>query len=288
LATAHLFLGDDPTGRAAFEKARARLALSGTAAPFLRLEFVEPSEWPIWEARLSTPEDLLLALGIWHEGEPAARLHFPTSDISLAYTGSRLLSSGGAHRSALRLSEIIYEGALARMPQSLIPSPLRRAVFPLPFGTLIAKSADRNRIDPYLLTALIREESRFDSQAVSAASARGLTQFVLSTAQRLSSRAGLGDVTAEDLHRPAVSIALGAAYLEELLERFEGREHQAVAAYNAGESQAELWQSYCFSLEPEEYLTKVGFPETRRYLSQVLASRGQYRDLYPLETFATR
>jgi soluble lytic murein transglycosylase len=141
-------------------------------------------------------------------------------------------------------------------------------------------------VDPYLLTALIREESRFDSRAVSAASARGLTQFVLSTASRLAPRAGLDSVSPEDLHRPEVSIALGAAYLEELLERFDGREHQAVAAYNAGENQAELWLSYCFTMEPEEYLTKVGFRETRSYLSNVLGSRAQYADLYAPDTLA--
>jgi soluble lytic murein transglycosylase len=288
LAKAQLLLANDPAGDAALEKARARISMSPTAEPFLRLHFIAPEQWPLWEARLSQPEEILLTLGIWHEGEPAARRHFPPSDISLAYTGSRLLSRNGAHRPALRLSEVVYEGALSKMPESLIPVPLKRAVFPLPYGTLIAESASRHGIDPYLLTAIIREESRFDSAAVSAASARGHNQFVLTTARRLAPRSGLSGVTAEDLHRPAIAITLGAAYLKELLERFEGREYQAVAAYNAGESQAELWLSYCFSLEPEEYLTKVGFPETRRYLSQVLASRAHYADLYPPETFGGR
>jgi soluble lytic murein transglycosylase-like protein/TolA-binding protein len=286
LAKARLLLGDGPAGQGTVDKAMARLGRSAAAEPFLRLDFIEPAAWPLWEARLSRPEDLLLALGIWQEGESAARRHFPSTNISLAYTGSQLLSRHGAHRSALRMSEIVYEGARARIPENLIPTPLRRAVFPLPYGTLIAEYAARHKVDPYLLTALIREESRFDSSAVSAASARGLTQFVLSTARRLAPRAGLDSVSAEDLHKPEVSIALGAAYLDELLERFEGREHQAVAAYNAGENQAELWLNYCFTMEPEEYLTKVGFPETRSYLSKVLGSRAQYADLYAPETFA--
>jgi soluble lytic murein transglycosylase len=236
---------------------------------------------------LIDPADHLLSLGIWSEGESATRRHFPPADISLAYTGSRLLAGDGAHRTALRLAEIVYEGALARMPQTFVPVPLRRAAFPLPYGTLIAAAAAREEIDPYLLTALIREESRFDTNAVSSASARGLAQFVLPTARRLAPRIGLQRVVAEDLHRPAVSIALGAAYLRELFDRFEGREHQVVAAYNAGEDQSELWQSYCFSTEPEEFLTKVGFPETRSYLAKVLESRAQYAALYPPETFST-
>ena len=56
-----------------------------------------------------------------------------------------------------------------------------------------------------------------------------------------------------------------------------------VAAYNAGENQAELWRSYCFSREPEEYFSKVGFAETRGYLSKVLESRAQYARLYSLD-----
>jgi len=287
LYRAQLLLGDAPAGRVAVEKALSRLGQSRAAEPYLSLQLVAPEEWPLWKARLTGPADLLLSLGIWNEGETATRRHFPPADISLAYTGSRLLSGDGAHRTALHLAEIVYEGALARMPETFVPAPLRRAAFPLPYGTRIAAAAARYEVDPYLLTGLIREESRFDADAVSSASARGLAQFLLPTARRLAPSIGLEKIVAEDLHRPAVSIALGAAYLKELLERFEGREHQAVAAYNAGENQTELWQSYCFSTEPEEFLTKVGFPETRSYLAKVLESRAQYAALYPPETFST-
>ncbi len=286
LYRAHLLLGDTEAGQTAARKALSSLGQSRTAGPYLRLELVAPEEWPLWKARLTEPADFLLSLGLWNEGESATRRHFPLADISLAYTGSRLLSGDGAHRTALHMAEIVYEGALARMPETLIPAPLRRAAFPLPYGTRIAEAAARHEVDPYLLTALIREESRFDADAVSSASARGLAQFLLATADRLAPRVGLQKITTEDLHRPAVSIALGAAYLEELLDRFEGREYQAIAAYNAGENQSELWQSYCFSTEPAEFLTKVGFPETRSYLAKVLESRAQYADLYPPDTFS--
>ena len=54
-----------------------------------------------------------------------------------------------------------------------------------------------------------------------------------------------------------------------------------LAAYNAGEDQAALWRSYCLSDDTAEYLTKVGFRETRGYLRKVLRSRARYRELYP-------
>lgn len=53
-----------------------------------------------------------------------------------------------------------------------------------------------------------------------------------------------------------------------------------VAAYNAGEPQAQLWRSYCFSTDPAEYFSKVGFPQTRSYLAKVLSSRVQYAEIW--------
>jgi soluble lytic murein transglycosylase len=77
-----------------------------------------------------------------------------------------------------------------------------------------------------------------------------------------------------------VAIELGAAYLAELSARYSGKPTPIIAAYNAGEAQVQLWQSYCYSFEPEELFTKVSFRETRAYLTRVLRSRSQYRAVY--------
>jgi soluble lytic murein transglycosylase len=229
---------------------------------------------------LRRPEELLLALGLWRQGAPAVLRHFPVSDVSLAYTGSRLLSEGGRIPKSLYVADILARRAPAGTPDRLLPEGLRRLLYPFPYRQSITREADRRRADPYLLAAIIREESRFDPEALSGASARGLTQFVLPTARRLASEVELPRITAADLHRPELSIALGAAYLAELAELFGGREHMMVAAYNAGEPQARLWRSYCYSFDPAEYYSKVGFLQTRRYLEKVLSSRAQYAELY--------
>ena len=118
------------------------------------------------------------------------------------------------------------------------------------------------------------------SSYVSAASARGLTQFVYPTAARIGKTVGLERLAPTDLERPEVAILLGAAYIDELRKAYDGAIHQAVAAYNAGEAQSQLWRSYCLSDDPAEYFTKVAFRETRNYLARVLSSAAQYRDLY--------
>jgi soluble lytic murein transglycosylase len=74
-------------------------------------------------------------------------------------------------------------------------------------------------------------------------------------------------------------VALAARYLANLSRDFAGSPPRIVAAYNAGEAQARLWRSYCFSEEAAEYFTKVSFRETRAYVARVLASREEYAAL---------
>ena len=281
LCGAWLVLGDaDPQGREARLRMERGLKRDPSARSFLEMAPVPPGEWPLWEAEIRQPEELLLALGILEQGLSVIQKHFPVSDASLGYTGSRLLARDGLTRPSLYQAEVLAERIPQKLPAGLLTTGYRRVLYPLPYRSMIFREAARFGVDPFLLAAVIREESRFDPQAVSSASARGLTQFVLPTAKRLGARFGMERLNALDLHQPEVAITLGAAYLAELAERFENRRPVVIAAYNAGEDQANLWQSYCYSREPEEYFSKVGFTQTRGYLSKVLSSRAHYEDIY--------
>lgn len=279
---AWLLLGDDdPAGVQAREALRSRLARNRSARGYLEIAQRPATDWPLWGSSLREPEERLLALGVWREGSAAVARHFPVADASLGFTGSSLLSHGEDHRESLRVAEILGQRALAEVPAGLLPRSFLRQLYPLPWADWIQGHARQRNVEPHLLAALIREESRFDPYAVSSSSARGLTQFVLPTARRLAPQLGLGTLRADQLHDPEISIALGAVYLAELAGRYGNNAPQVIAAYNAGERQSELWRSYCYSREPEEYLSKVGFPETRQYLERVLTSRAEYRELYP-------
>ena len=107
-----------------------------------------------------------------------------------------------------------------------------------------------------------------------------MTQFVLPTAERIAKTHDLGPIKPQHLENPEVSISLGAAYLYQLMEEFDGSLPQTIAAYNAGEPQAALWRRYCRSDGIDEYLAKVAFRETRNYLAKVLTSRAHYHELY--------
>jgi len=281
LVSAWMVLGDERAeGREARRRIVARFASSSTTGQLFRLQTVPVSDWPLWGESLERGPEKLLALGLVGEGAVAVRKHFPATNPWLAYTGSRLLLDAGEIRQSMLLADAVAQPLTRRLNDSLLPRELRLALYPWPWRDTIRSEAVRFDVDPYLLTAVIREESRFDPDAISAASARGLTQFVWLTAKRVAAELGLGRIVPEDLYRPELSISLGAAYLAELLHRFGGREHQAVAAYNAGPAQALLWQTYCYGREVPEYFTKTGFVQTRGYLRKVLGSRAQYEELY--------
>lgn len=281
LYAAWLLLGEaDEVGRAARTALRTRLETDASATPFLHIALVPPKLWPLWGRALRDPEEKLLALGLWQEGAPAVMRHFPVSEPRLAYTGSLMLARAGETKRSLYIAEILRRRAPSRLPAQLMPDTFRRLLYPFRFGYLILRESQERGVDPYLLAAIIREESHFDPTALSAAAARGLTQFVLPTARRLAPKIGRATIAPEDLEDPEIAIALGAAYLRELSDRFGGNRPQMVVAYNAGEAQAEAWRRYCFSDDPAELYSKVTFRETRGYLDKVLSSYAQYIELY--------
>ena len=284
LHQAWILLGDaDPLGSKSRDHLQRHMQASSRIRPFLEMEIIPAEQWVIWDVDLDRPDELLLALGIVEHMSPAVGEYFPVADNSLAMTASHLLAESGLYRQSLRFSEILSDRIPEELPERFLSNSYRQMLYPIPFRELIQSSASSAGIEPHLLAAIIREESRFDPMAVSEASARGLTQFVLGTARRYGPRIGRPHLEATDLHRPEVAIALGAAYLADLSNRYSDRTFPAIAAYNAGEDQADLWQSYCSSDEPAEYFTKVGFAQTRAYLEKVVGSWLQYDAIYRSE-----
>lgn len=276
-----LLLGSQhPRGGAAIAAVLGFLRADALAAPFLNVAPVPPQEWRLWRAALTQPEERLLALGLFDEGAAAVLRHFPASNPRLALTGAAELARAGEPNRALYVAEVVAQRVPARLPADLLPWEFRKLLYPLPWADLIAGQASLRKVDPHLLAAILREESRFDRRALSAASARGLAQFVLPTARRLAPSIGVGNLQPADLERPEISIALAAAYLADLDRELGGAAAATVVAYNAGEAQARLWRRYCRSAEPEELFSKITFKETRAYLTRVLRSRQQYAELY--------
>ncbi len=281
LYSAWLLLGNDhPRGLRAREALIHNLEQDPGTQTYMVLRRQAPGSWPLWQSPLNRPEEMLLALGLFGEADSVVLRHFPVTQPSLAFTGSAALSEAGADHRSLYVAEVLQKRVPSRLPKPLLPKAYRQLLYPMGYSYLIRREASRREIDPYLLAGIIREESRFQPRAFSGAAARGLTQFIFPTARRIATKFEMGPISPNDLDRPEVAIALGAAYIAELGERFGGEPAKMAAAYNAGEPQAELWGRYCFSDDPAELYTKIAFPETRNYVRKVLTSRAHYVDLY--------
>src|SRR5213076_2056433 len=180
----------------------------------------------------------------------------------------------------VREDSIGYYGLRARREVDL--PPLRIAAAPLP-GPSPAVATWFGRVDTLLLVGIVRQESVFDAQALSPAGARGLAQLLPGTAA-LTAR-GL-DVTfyPEWITVPDLNLHLGAAHLQELLQRFPGRVDAAVAAYNAGTAPVIRWLARPGADDPDQFIEAIPYQETRGYVRSVLRNRELYRALYVVPT----
>ena len=157
-------------------------------------------------------------------------------------------------------------------------STAERIRYPRGFWDLIAAAADHHRLDPYLVTALVRQESLFNPQARSISDARGLMQLLPSTANRYAVDAGING-SAVDLYDPNVSIQLGTIYLHDLMGMFGGDIFKVVAAYNAGEHSVFQWNAR-YPGDNDQWVENIGFRETRDYVKKVIGGMREYHQLY--------
>ena len=155
-----------------------------------------------------------------------------------------------------------------------------QCTFPLGHIDLVRQNAAQRSLDPYLVLALIREESAFAPQALSRTGARGLMQLMPQTADLTAREHKLPLVPPLVLETPEVNIPLGVNHLADLVQDFGGNLSLAVAAYNAGKQAVQRWvQRYGFTDEVE-FIEDIPFTETRTYVKRVLGSYDRYQTLY--------
>ncbi|MGB4781238.1 transglycosylase SLT domain-containing protein, partial [Candidatus Methylomirabilis sp.] len=152
-------------------------------------------------------------------------------------------------------------------------------LYPLGYWGLVQEQSTQYALDPYLVVALIREESAFGERVVSSSGAIGLMQLLPTTANHLvNAKGSSGDPT--KLDAPADNIALGTRYLAMMIEEFKGNWARALAAYNAGPNQVRRWLGRLGDRTDDEFIEEIPFSETRAYVKRVLGSYYRYRAQY--------
>jgi len=160
---------------------------------------------------------------------------------------------------------------------------LLKGVYPLIYADAMDAAADRHRLDPALVAAIIRRESQFDREVASPAGAVGLMQVLPRTGAELARRSGISGFEATQLKVAEVNLALGTLYLRELLDRNSGSLAPALISYNAGPHRYARWRDFPeFSADAELMVERIPFRETRVYVKTITAYRHIYRRLWGL------
>lgn len=138
----------------------------------------------------------------------------------------------------------------------------------------------RNKVDPFLVAAIIKNESNFEHKAVSGVGAVGLMQIMPETGRWIAGQMGLDEYKDSDLYQTRTNIRMGCWYLGELEHEFKNNMALVMIAYNAGRGQTHEWMEkngwdYNFN-----DIKAIPFPDTREYVSKVLQDRDKYYLLY--------
>ena len=155
-----------------------------------------------------------------------------------------------------------------------------KLAYQLHYQDIINDYAVFYRLDPYLVTALIREESYFNKMAGSSAGAMGLMQLMPSTAYYIANKNGIRYSSPSSLYNPTKNIELGCAYLDYTKSKLQGNDLLAVASYNGGPNIVKNWKNTLNYKNFDEFIENIPYPETREYVKKVYRSYWVYLNVY--------
>lgn len=195
-------------------------------------------------------------------------------DPNVLTTLSVLLNEVGAYHHALRLVRARFRDRLERTGGTVADG-LWNVAYPTGLLRTI-KARGVEGVDPFLVAAIIREESQYDRRAVSRVGAIGLMQIMPATANAVTQRHRLPNLVRDDLFDQDTNIQIGVRYVQQLLTQFSGNMVQTIAAYNAGPIAVESWATVYRGRSEDEFVELIPFQETRQYVKRVLRSYKEY------------
>ena len=185
----------------------------------------------------------------------------------------------GELRRAISLMRRTYPQFLTAGGQEQLPAEILQVIFPLAYWDSIKRYSAQHDLDPYVVAALVAQESTFDPQIRSAANAWGLMQIVPTTGRRLARAVGVRRFSIATLTNPVINIRMGTLYFSDLVRQFGGT-YYALASYNAGENRVIKWKAERQGLDEDEFIDDIPFPETQNYVKRILGTAEDYRRLY--------
>ncbi len=168
--------------------------------------------------------------------------------------------------------------ALVALVTAVTYRSMLKAFYPMKETALVERYAAENGLDEALIYAVIKTESNFDPEAVSAAKAKGLMQLTLPTFQWLQSKTG-EKLSGDALFDKETNVRYGTLFLRLLKEEF-GTTQEILAAYHAGRGQVNRWLKDPDVSQDGKTLDQIPIPETAHYVKKVTNAINRYRNLY--------
>jgi soluble lytic murein transglycosylase len=203
-----------------------------------------------------------------------------------AYELAKIASERGATDQSIRYIKSVAPSYLL-LGIDDAPLSFWHFAFPLPYRAQLYAYSRQNQLSPYLVAALIRQESEFNPTVISHAHAYGLMQVLPTTGRQLARQLRIRRFSSRDLLLPTRNLQMGTLYFRTLLDMLSDHEAEALAAFNAGKSRVDRWSSWGPFSEPAEFIETIPFIETRNYVQIVLRNADVYRRLYEGSASAT-
>ncbi|MDW7675504.1 MAG: lytic transglycosylase domain-containing protein [Bacillota bacterium] len=157
---------------------------------------------------------------------------------------------------------------------------LMQIFYPFEYREIVLQASEEFEIDPFLILAVMRAESKFNPEAVSSKGARGLMQIMPDTGRWIAQQQGIDDFDTIQLFEAETNIRFGAWYLRFLSNEFNQRLTVVLASYNAGPGKVKDWLSDDLWNGTITNVEDIPFPETRNYVQRVSKNLQLYTELY--------
>jgi len=225
--------------------------------------------------------ELFEEIGFYRESivELKGALNYNSGNIFLLFKLSDVNKKGKDYNVSLNYTEIIFNYLEDNHQLEYLPLELWQSLYPIYYEDTIRERALEYEIDPLLVLAMIREESRFNSWNESVAGARGLMQIIFSTGEWIAQKLNLEDFNDEMLFDPEVNIDLGCWYINYLNERFSNDSILVISGYNAGPGTTSKWLKQYDRADLDNFVENVPYSETREHIKKVIKSYQMYRRL---------
>jgi len=187
---------------------------------------------------------------------------------------------GGLPNRAVRFAEQFWRSVPADYVLYLAPRRLAELLYPAPYRESLLKHAPVRNVDPRFVLSIARQESRYQADAKSVAAARGMMQFIASTANEIATQLQLRDFSQNDLYDPDTAVLFGSQYLAKLFQQFPAQPEAVAAAYNGGADNVARWIARSHTQEPDRYVPEIGFVQTKDYVYRVMTNFWNYQRLY--------